>query len=50
MRAVIAPDPGGPDALVVADLPDPKPGPGELVIDMAATAVNRADTLQRQGF
>jgi putative PIG3 family NAD(P)H quinone oxidoreductase len=50
MRAVIAPDPGGPDALVLADLPDPTPGDGEVVIDMRATAVNRADTLQRQGF
>src|SRR5512146_2598067 len=50
MRAVIAPDPGGPEALVVADLPDPEPGPGEVVLDLAATAVNRADTLQRQGF
>jgi putative PIG3 family NAD(P)H quinone oxidoreductase len=49
MRAVIAPDPGGPEALVVADRPDPTPGPGELVLDMTATAVNRADTLQRQG-
>ena len=50
MRAVIAPDPGGPEALVVADLPDPQPGPGEVVLDLVATAVNRADTLQRQGF
>ncbi|QWZ07581.1 NAD(P)H-quinone oxidoreductase [Nocardioides panacis] len=50
MRAVIAPDPGGLEALVVTDLPDPKPGPGEVVIDMTATAVNRADTMQRQGF
>jgi len=50
MRAVIAPDPGGLEALVVTDLPDPQPGPGELVIDMTATAVNRADTMQRQGF
>jgi putative PIG3 family NAD(P)H quinone oxidoreductase len=50
MRAVIAPDPGGPEALVVTDRPDPQPGPGELVIDMAATAVNRADTMQRQGY
>jgi len=49
MRAVIAPEPGGPEALVVADLPDPTPGPGEVVLDMTATAVNRADTLQRQG-
>src|SRR3954463_11309750 len=50
MRAVIAPDPGGPDALVVADRPDPEPGPGEVVIDLTATAVNRADLMQRQGF
>lgn len=50
MRAVIVPEPGGPDALVVADLPDPVAGPGEVVIDIAASAVNKADTLQRQGF
>jgi putative PIG3 family NAD(P)H quinone oxidoreductase len=50
MRAVIAPDPGGPEALIVTDLPDPEPGPGEVVIDVVASAVNRADTLQRQGF
>ena len=49
MRAVIAPEPGGPEALVVADRPDPQPGPGEVVIDVAATAVNRADILQRRG-
>src|SRR6187401_3364248 len=50
MRAVIVPEPGGPDDLVVADLPDPSAGPGEVVIDIAAYAVNKADTLQRQGF
>jgi putative PIG3 family NAD(P)H quinone oxidoreductase len=50
MRAVIVSEPGGPDALHLTDLPDPEPGPGEVVIDTAATAVNRADTLQRQGF
>ncbi len=49
MRAVIAPDPGGLEALVVAELPDPTPGPGEVVIDVTATAVNRADVMQRQG-
>ena len=49
MRAVIAPEPGGFDALVLIDRPDPEAGPGELVIDMTATAVNRADLLQRQG-
>ena len=50
MRAVTAPDPGGPDALTVTELPDPEPAPGEVVIDVVASAVNRADTLQRQGF
>ena len=50
MRAVTAPDPGGPEALTVIDLPDPEPGPGEVVIDIVASAVNRADTLQRKGL
>ena len=50
MRAVIVTDPGGPEALTVTDLPDPEPGPGEVVIDVVASAVNRADTMQRQGF
>jgi putative PIG3 family NAD(P)H quinone oxidoreductase len=50
MRAVIAPEPGGPEVLTVTELPDPEAGPGEVVIDVVATAVNRADTLQRQGF
>lgn len=47
---MIAPEPGGPEALKVVDLPDPTPGPGEVVIDVVATAVNRADVLQRRGF
>ena len=50
MRAVVVPEPGGPDALVVTELPDLTPGPGEVVLDVVATAVNRADTLQRMGF
>ncbi len=50
MRAVTAPEPGGPEALTVVDMPDPEPGPGEVVVDVVASAVNRADTLQRQGF
>ena len=49
MRAVVAPEPGGPEALVVADLPAPVAGPGEVVVDVVASAVNRADVLQRQG-
>ncbi len=50
MRAVIASGAGGPDVLSVTDLPDPEPGVGEVAIAVAATAINRADLLQRQGF
>ena len=50
MRAVTVSEPGGPDVLSLSELPDPEPGPGELVIDVAASAVNRADLLQRQGL
>lgn len=50
MRAVTAPEPGGPEALTLVDLPTPEPGPGEVRLDVVATAVNRADTLQRRGL
>ena len=50
MRAVTQTEPGGIETLAVSDLPDPRPGPGEVLLDVAATAVNRADLLQRQGF
>ncbi len=50
MRAVVADGAGGPEVLSVADVPDVEPGPGEVAIAVAATAVNRADLLQRQGF
>jgi putative PIG3 family NAD(P)H quinone oxidoreductase len=49
MRAVVIDDPGDPEVMRVATVPDPEPGPGEVVIDVAATAVNRADCMQRQG-
>jgi NADPH2:quinone reductase len=51
MRAVIFDNPGDPSVLHLADVDDPaSPGPDEVLIDVAATAVNRADVLQRQGF
>jgi putative PIG3 family NAD(P)H quinone oxidoreductase len=50
MRAVIADGAGGPEVLSVGELPDPEPGPGEVVLDVAAAGLNRADLLQRQGF
>ncbi len=50
MRAVTLPSYGGPEALVLADVEAPVAGPGEVLVDVTATAVNRADILQRQGF
>ncbi|NES17311.1 MULTISPECIES: NAD(P)H-quinone oxidoreductase [Micromonospora] len=49
MRAMTIPKPGGPEALVWSEVPDPRPGPDEVVVDVRASAVNRADLLQRQG-
>jgi putative PIG3 family NAD(P)H quinone oxidoreductase len=49
MYAITIPEPGGPDALVWAQVPDPEPDPDEVVIEVRASAVNRADLLQRQG-
>ncbi|MFE2728588.1 NAD(P)H-quinone oxidoreductase [Kitasatospora sp. NPDC059327] len=50
MHAMTIPEPGGPEALVWAEVPEPVPGDGEVLVEVAATAVNRADLLQRQGF
>jgi putative PIG3 family NAD(P)H quinone oxidoreductase len=49
MHAITYAEPGGPEVLKWTAVPDPTPGPGEVIIDVAATAVNRADLLQRQG-
>ncbi len=50
MRAISIPTFGGPEALTLTELPDPQPALGEVRIRVAAAGVNRADTLQRQGF
>ena len=50
MRAVRATEPGGPEVLTVVELPDLTPGPDEVLVDVVATAVNKADTLQRRGM
>jgi putative PIG3 family NAD(P)H quinone oxidoreductase len=50
MHAITIPEPGGPEALIWAEVPDPVPGPGEVLIDVAASAVNRADVMQRRGL
>jgi len=49
VRAITITEYGGPTVLRLAEVPDPPPGPGEVLIDVAATSVNRADLLQRQG-
>jgi len=49
VRAITITEPGGPEVLELTEQPDPRPGPGEVLLDVTATAVNRADLLQRQG-
>ncbi|EPD56131.1 MULTISPECIES: NAD(P)H-quinone oxidoreductase [Streptomyces] len=50
MHAITIPEPGGPEALVWDEVPDPVAGEGEVLVEVVAGAVNRADILQRQGF
>lgn len=50
MRAVVLETYGGPEVLTLADVPDPDPGPEEVLVDVVATALNRADLLQRMGL
>ncbi|MCX5196203.1 NAD(P)H-quinone oxidoreductase [Streptomyces sp. NBC_00249] len=50
MHAITIEQPGGPEALVWAEAPDPVAGQGEVLVEVVASAVNRADVLQRQGF
>ncbi|HYU02862.1 MAG TPA: NAD(P)H-quinone oxidoreductase [Jatrophihabitantaceae bacterium] len=49
MRAVVITEPGGPEVLKVQEVPDPEPAGGEVLVDVTATAINRADLSQRQG-
>ncbi|MER5469427.1 NAD(P)H-quinone oxidoreductase [Streptomyces sp. NPDC002935] len=50
MYAITIPEPGGPEALVWDEVPDPVPAEGEVLVEVGASAVNRADLLQRQGL
>ena len=49
MTVIETPKPGGPEALVPGRRPVPTPGPGEVLIRIAAAGVNRADCMQRAG-
>src|SRR5579875_2127110 len=50
MRAVVCNGEGDVDVLQWGEVDDPVPGPGEVLVEVVASAVNRADLLQRQGF
>ena len=50
MRAIVITKPGGPEVLRLTEVPDLDVGPGEVLLDVAAAGINRADLLQRQGF
>ncbi|MFE6388502.1 NAD(P)H-quinone oxidoreductase [Nocardiopsis dassonvillei] len=49
MHAIRISEPGGPEVLAWTEVPDPVPGEGEVLVDVAASAANRADVSQRQG-
>jgi len=50
LRAIVITKPGSPDVLQIAEVPAPVLVPGEVLIDVTAAGVNRADLLQRQGL
>lgn len=50
MRAVVIREPGGPEVLELREVPAPEPGPGQIRVRIAWTALNRADLLQRAGL
>jgi NADPH:quinone reductase len=49
VHAVVVREFGGPEQLLLEERPDPRPGPGEVVVAIAAAGVNRADLLARAG-
>lgn len=49
MRAVVVTEAGGTDVLAVQELPRPEPGPGQLLVEVAASGVNFIDVYKRQG-
>ncbi len=50
MKAIIVTEPGGPENLKLADVHEPALRDGYVLVDVEATALNRADLLQRRGF
>ena len=50
MKAVVIHATGGPEQLTLAEMPDPLPGPGEVLLDVAYAGCNWADTQVRMGI
>lgn len=50
MKAIVCKDKGGPEVLILSDLPTPEPKADDLLVRVRASALNRADTLQRRGL
>ncbi|MDW3179087.1 MAG: zinc-binding dehydrogenase [Acidimicrobiia bacterium] len=50
MKATFYTEAGGPEVLQYADVPDPEPGPSDVVVDVEATSLNRLDVVQRNGW
>lgn len=49
MRAILVDEPGGPEQLTIGQAPEPEIGPDDLLVEVHATALNRADLMQRAG-
>jgi putative PIG3 family NAD(P)H quinone oxidoreductase len=50
VHAIVITEPGAPEVLKWLEVPDPQPGPDDVLIQVAAAALNRADLMQRQGL
>jgi putative PIG3 family NAD(P)H quinone oxidoreductase len=50
VKAIVVENPGGPEEMHLGEVPDPEPGPDEVLLSVTAAGVNRADLLQRQGL
>ena len=49
MRAIVIKEFGGPEQLIIEELPDPRPKPGHVIIEVKAFGINRAETYMRKG-
>src|SRR5215510_12558955 len=50
MKAIVIHEHGGPDALKYEDVPTPKPGDGEVLLEVRATSINHIDIFLRRGM